>query len=43
MLEVGNTSPDPSHTGTHAVISAAGVEVLISYLALQPVSGWAVT
>jgi membrane-associated phospholipid phosphatase len=31
LPEVGNTAPDPSYPGAHAVISAAGAEVLISY------------
>jgi membrane-associated phospholipid phosphatase len=30
LPEVGNTTPDPSYPGAHAVISAAGAEVLIS-------------
>jgi len=29
--EVGRTAPDPSYPGAHAVISAAGAEVLISF------------
>jgi hypothetical protein len=29
--EVGNTTPDPSYPGPHAVISAAGATVLISF------------
>ena len=29
--EVGNTTPDPSYPGAHAVISAAGATVLISF------------
>lgn len=29
---VGNTPPDPSYPGAHAVISGAGAEVLISFL-----------
>jgi hypothetical protein len=28
---VGNTTPDPSYPGAHAVISAAGAAVLISF------------
>jgi len=32
LPEVGNTPPDPSYPGAHAVISAAGAEVLISVL-----------
>jgi hypothetical protein len=32
LPEVGNTTPDPSYPGAHAVISAAGAEVLISVL-----------
>jgi hypothetical protein len=31
LPEVGKTAPDPSYPGAHAVISAAGAEVLISY------------
>src|SRR5438552_10335073 len=31
LPEVGNTTPDPSYPGAHAVISAAGAEVLISF------------
>jgi hypothetical protein len=31
LPEVGNTTPDPSNPGAHAVISAAGAEVLISF------------
>src|SRR5207253_7258932 len=31
LPEVGNTTPDPSHPGAHAVISAAGAEVLTSF------------
>src|SRR6516165_8691878 len=31
LPEVGNTTPDPSYPGAHAVISAAGEEVLISF------------
>jgi len=32
LPEVGNTPPDPSYPGAHAVISAAGAEVLMSVL-----------
>ena len=32
LPEVGNTGPDPSYPGAHAVISAAGAEVLKSFL-----------
>ena len=32
LPEVGNTTPDPSYPGAHAVISADGAEVLISVL-----------
>ena len=32
LPEVGNTTPDPSYPGAHAVISAAGAEVLSSFL-----------
>ena len=32
LPEVGNTTPDPSYPGAHAVISAAAAEVLISVL-----------
>ena len=32
LPEVGKTAPDPSYPGAHAVISAAGAEVLISFL-----------
>ena len=32
LPEVGNTTPDPSYPGAHAVISAAAEEVLISVL-----------
>ena len=32
LPEVGNTGPDPSYPGAHAVISAAGAEVLMSLL-----------
>jgi hypothetical protein len=31
LAEVGNTTPDPSYPGAHAVISAAGAEVLVSF------------
>jgi membrane-associated phospholipid phosphatase len=31
LPEVGNTTPDPSYPGAHAVISAAGAEVLTSF------------
>ena len=31
LPEVGNTAPDPSYPGAHAVISAAGAEVLTSF------------
>jgi hypothetical protein len=31
LPQVGNTTPDPSYPGAHAVISAAGAEVLISF------------
>jgi len=31
LPEVGNTTPDPSYPGAHAVISAAGAGVLISF------------
>src|SRR6266404_14357 len=31
LPEVGKTAPDPSYPGAHAVLSAAGSEVLISY------------
>ena len=31
LPEVGNTTPDPSYPGAHAVISAAGAIVLISF------------
>ena len=31
LPEVGNTTPDPSYPGAHAVISAAGAEVLESF------------
>jgi len=33
LPEVGKTAPDPSYPGAHAVISAAGAEVLISFFA----------
>jgi hypothetical protein len=32
LPEVGNTTPDPSYPGAHAVISAAGASVLVSIL-----------
>jgi hypothetical protein len=32
LPEVGNTTPDPSYPGAHAVISASGAAVLISFL-----------
>ena len=32
LPEVGNTTPDPSYPGAHAVISAAAVDVLIALL-----------
>jgi membrane-associated phospholipid phosphatase len=35
LPEVGNTAPDPSYPGAHAVISAAGAEVLISFFRKQ--------
>jgi membrane-associated phospholipid phosphatase len=31
LPEVGNTTPDPSYPGAHAVIAAAGAEVLMSF------------
>src|ERR1700731_4961388 len=31
LPEVGNTTPDPSYPGAHAVISAAAAEVLTSF------------
>ena len=31
LPEVGNTTPDPSYPGAHAVISASGASVLISF------------
>jgi membrane-associated phospholipid phosphatase len=31
LPEVGNTTPDPSYPGAHAVISAAGATVLVSF------------
>ena len=31
LPEVGNTAPDPSYPGAHAVISAAGAKVLSSF------------
>ena len=33
LPEVGNTTPDPSYPGAHAVISAAGASVLIAFFA----------
>src|SRR5438105_5960308 len=33
LPEVGNTAPDPSYPGAHAVISAAGEKVLTSFFA----------
>ena len=36
LPEVGNTTPDPSYPGAHAVISAAGAEVLISFFHKRP-------
>jgi hypothetical protein len=32
LPEVGNTAPDPAYPGAHAVISAAGAEVLVAVL-----------
>jgi hypothetical protein len=32
LPEVGNTAPDPAYPGAHAVISAAGAEVLLAVL-----------
>lgn len=32
LPEVGNTTPDPSYPGAHAVISAAAADVLIALL-----------
>jgi len=32
LPEVGNTTPDPAYPGAHAVISAAGAEVLVAVL-----------
>lgn len=32
LPEVGNTTPDPSYPGAHAAVSAAGSEVLTSFL-----------
>jgi hypothetical protein len=32
LPEVGNTAPDPAYPGAHAVISAAGAEVLVTVL-----------
>ena len=31
LPEVGNTTPDPAYPGAHAVISASGASVLISF------------
>jgi len=31
LPEVGNTTPDPSYPGAHAVISAAAADVLVSF------------
>src|SRR5204863_1266842 len=31
LPEVGKTAPDPSYPGAHAVISAAGAELLVSF------------
>jgi membrane-associated phospholipid phosphatase len=31
LPEVGNTTPDPSYPGAHAVVAAAGAEVLTSF------------
>ena len=31
LPEVGNTTPDPAYPGAHAVISAAGASILISF------------
>ena len=31
LPEVGRTAPDPSYPGAHAVLSAAGAKVLISF------------
>jgi membrane-associated phospholipid phosphatase len=31
LPEVGNTTPDPSYPGAHAVTSAAGASILISF------------
>jgi membrane-associated phospholipid phosphatase len=31
LPEVGNTTPDPSYPGAHAVISAAGADILIAF------------
>lgn len=31
LPEVGNTTPDPSYPGAHAVISAAGASVMVSF------------
>ena len=35
LPEVGNTAPDPSYPGAHAVISAAGAKVLISFFEMD--------
>lgn len=35
LPEVGNTAPDPSYPGAHAVVSAAAAEVLISMLKMD--------
>src|SRR6202040_3655657 len=35
LPEVGNTAPDPSYPGAHAVISAAGAKVLISFFGMD--------
>jgi PAP2 superfamily len=36
LPEVGNTTPDPAYPGAHAVISAAGASVLISFFEKKP-------
>jgi len=36
LPEVGNTAPDPSYQGAHAVISAVGAEVLIAFFKTDP-------
>jgi membrane-associated phospholipid phosphatase len=36
LPEVGNTAPDPSYPGAHAVISAVGAEVLIAFFKTDP-------